>query len=162
MRASPPIEVRLQHDAQWRGFVLAVLGSSCAAVPTWVCTAEAGAALKSAVAVALLIASVAAFPLAWRSDRTLRWTGQRWQLIDAGCERGRAQDGGVGVAVDLGSWMLLRFRPDAAAKRSRWMATSRRAIPDQGHALRCAVYSPRPDAGAAAAERAASDTHDRP
>jgi hypothetical protein len=144
MRASPPIEVRLQHDAQWRGFVLAVLGSSCAAVATWVCTAEAGAALKSAVAVALLIASVAAFPLAWRSDRTLRWTGQRWQLIDAGRERGRAQDGEVGVALDLGSWMLLRFTASGVGPSVvTWLPVQRRGLEAGWHGLRCALYASR-------------------
>ena len=145
MRASPPIEVRLQHDAQWRGFVLAVLGASCAAVATWVFTAEAGAALKVAVAVALLIASVAAFPLAWRSDRTLRWTGQRWQLIDAGRERGRAQDGEVGVALDLGSWMLLRFTGSGVGQGAvTWLPVQRRGLEAGWHGLRCALYASRP------------------
>jgi hypothetical protein len=140
MRASPPIEVRLHHDAQWRGFVLAVLASSCAAVATWVFTAEAGAALKAAVAFALLIASVAAFPLALRSDRRLRW-----QLMDSGREWDRAQDGDVGVAVDLGSWMLLRFTASGVGPSVvTWLPVQRRGLEAGWHGLRCALYASRP------------------
>jgi hypothetical protein len=145
MRASPPIEVRLHHDARWGGFVLAVLASSCAVVATWIVTAEADAALKAAVAVAALIALGAAFPLALRSERTLRWTGQRWQLTDAGRERGRAQDGEVSVALDLGSWMLLRFTASGTGSSVvTWLPVRRRGLEAGWHGLRCALYAWRP------------------
>ena len=144
MRASPPIEVRLHHDAQWRGFVLAVVLSSCAVVATWVLTAEADLALKASVGVAALIASVAAFPLALRSDRTLHWTGQRWQLTDAGRDRGRAQDGEVDVALDLGSWMLLRFIASGIGPSVViWLPVPRRGLEAGWHGLRCALYASR-------------------
>ena len=89
----------------------------------------------------------------------LDWDARRWALHSPA---GAAQEGELAVAIDLGPWLLLRFRPAAPPRRARWIALQRAAHAAQWHALRCAVYSPRPDAGAAAAERAASDTHDRP
>ena len=145
MRACPPIEVRLHHDGQWRGFVLTVLASNCAVVATWLFTAEADVALKASVVVAALIASVAALPLALRSDRTLRWTGQRWQLIDAGRDRAPAQDGEMSVALDLGSWMLLRFTASGVSPSVViWLPVQRRGLEAGWHGLRCALYASRP------------------
>jgi hypothetical protein len=43
--------------------------------------------------------------------------------------------------------MLLRFTPDAPA-RMTWLPVQRRGLEAQWHALRCAVYSPRPAARA--------------
>jgi hypothetical protein len=42
--------------------------------------------------------------------------------------------------------MLLNFTPDAAARTS-WLPVQRLGLETQWHALRCAVYSPRPMAG---------------
>jgi hypothetical protein len=52
----------------------------------------------------------------------------------------------VAVAIDLGGWMLLRFVPGAGGGRARWIALQRHGLEPQWHALRCAVYAPRPAA----------------
>jgi hypothetical protein len=51
--------------------------------------------------------------------------------------------GNVAVVIDLGPWMLLRFTADAPP-RTTWLPVQRRGLEAQWHALRCAVYSPRP------------------
>jgi hypothetical protein len=79
----------------------------------------------------------------------LRWDGEAWRLGPSGSagQDGEAVD--VAVTVDLGVWMLLRvrslqaprWRPDA------WLPAQRRGHEAHWHALRCAVYSPRPSPG---------------
>jgi hypothetical protein len=53
------------------------------------------------------------------------------------------------VALDVGAWMLLKFRADEAppAAGRRWIPVHRRSAGVHWHALRCAVYSPRPAPG---------------
>jgi ABC-type nickel/cobalt efflux system permease component RcnA len=83
-----------------------------------------------AVTLALLVASL------WRAPAAdLRWDGQAWQL--------GSMTGNVAVVIDLGPWMLLRFTADAPP-RTTWLPVQRRGLEAQWHALRCAVYSPRP------------------
>ena len=87
----------------------------------------------------------------WTARTHLRWDGALWHLADAAPEvapgPGRAQPGTMAIALDGGTWMLLRFRAaDAAGRpRVRWLAPSRGDLGGAWHALRCAVYSPRPD-----------------
>ena len=84
----------------------------------------------------------------------LRWDGQLWQIGRAGSVPDEPVPGDLVVTVDLGPWMLLRFEPAVPDRRRRviWLPVQRRGIEPHWHALRCAVYSPRPpvttDAGA--------------
>jgi hypothetical protein len=57
--------------------------------------------------------------------------------------------GELQVAIDLGAWMLLHFVPDVGHRACSvsWLPVQRRGLESQWHALRCAVYSPRPAAG---------------
>lgn len=71
--------------------------------------------------------------------------GDRWCFEDP--DRGLApQPGALVVALDVGGWMLLRFRPDEPpqAANRRWLTLSRRDMPADWRAFRRAVYSPRP------------------
>ncbi|MEX8519797.1 MAG: hypothetical protein AB3X44_14895 [Leptothrix sp. (in: b-proteobacteria)] len=92
---------------------------------------------------------------AWLDTRPqvwwLAWTGQHWALQTPDAALHDAWPGTLQVRLDLGRWLLLEFMPlDTCAPRwhhqrpSIWLSASRRALPDQWHALRCAVYSPRP------------------
>jgi hypothetical protein len=74
----------------------------------------------------------------------LRWDGQAWYLGDATSD---AVPGELGVMLDLGAWMLLRFKPLPSGKVV-WLPVQRRGLEAEWHALRCAVYasrSARPD-----------------
>ncbi|HEY1393648.1 MAG TPA: hypothetical protein VFV25_09745 [Methylibium sp.] len=95
---------------------------------------------------------------AWRTpERHLRWDRQCWHL---GWEQDPADPpvrGDLHVAVDLDAWMLLHFRPEGK-RLGVWIALSRRDLPDDWHALRCAVYSPRPQTSPGTGSAAPSDT----
>ena len=81
---------------------------------------------------------------------TARWT------FAPGAPAREPQPGTLEVAIDLGAFLLLRFGPTApAGGRSAGCRSQRRGLERAWHALRCAVYSPRPVAGAAAPRRAA-------
>jgi hypothetical protein len=93
------------------------------------------------------LAIAAALSLVWPRSGRLRWDGALWHLAGTVSSEGGEQLGTLAVALDGGSWMLLRFcaTPSEARPRTRWLALSRRDLGSQWHDLRCAVYSPRPD-----------------
>jgi hypothetical protein len=162
MRAAPAVSITAVPSPVSRRLV-ALLASSAAAMLSWWVAEWLGWSTSAAIAV-----MGAAAPLAWigagtalsRLPVTLDWNGRQWTWA---APPAAAEDGEIGVAMDLGPWLLLRFRPTRAPRRSRWIALQRGGLEAPWHALRCALYSPRPAAetGAAAAEPAA-DTHDRP
>ena len=84
---------------------------------------------------------------------SLRWDAQRWHVGPAASAGQEPWVGELQVTIDLGAWMLLRFVPDAGIQGCsvRWVPVQRRGLEAQWHALRCAVYSPRPAAGVDAA-----------
>jgi len=94
---------------------------------------------------------------------TLRWDGQQWWLARltrssraAAAAQIEAVAGEVEVALDFGAWMLLRFRPASGVHRegsARWLPVQRRGLESHWHALRCAVYSPRPAPAREAADQ---------
>ena len=89
------------------------------------------------IAVGALAVSACAVSLWHVPAQSLRWDGRAWQLDAAAGE--------LSVAIDLGPWMLLRFKPERRARAS-WLPVQRAGLETQWHALRCAVYSPRPAA----------------
>ena len=89
----------------------------------------------------------------------LRWDGQNWHLTETLPDAGPQREGSLAVALDAGSWLLLRFRPRREPGRwscSVWMVFARHASADEWSALRRAVYSPRPEPAAASAQAAAN------
>jgi hypothetical protein len=103
-------------------------------------------------------AIVAALSLVWPRSGRLRWDGALWHLAGTASGADGERPGTLAIALDGGPWMLLRFRaaqPDARPW-VRWLALSRRDVGGQWHALRCAVYSPRPDPAGRPAQAPAS------
>ena len=143
MRVSPPIEVGLRRHDRWRVFVLTVLLVTGAVVAAWVATAEFGVLWKALVVCAGLPAFAAGVSMAFPADRVLRWTGRHWQLSGFAGDPAEIRDGEVRVALDLGSWMLLRFTPTQGPPRAvTWLPVQRRGLEAGWHGLRCAVYAP--------------------
>jgi hypothetical protein len=163
MRAAPAVRITAVPSPVSRRLV-ALLASSAAAMLSW----WAGGWLDWSARVAAGVMAAAAL-LAWlgigaalsRRPVTLDWNGRQWTWLSP--PPAVAEAGEIGVAMDLGPWLLLRFRRTDGPRRSRWIALQRAGLETHWHALRCALYSPRPAAetGAAAAEPA-PDTHDRP
>jgi hypothetical protein len=136
VHAAPPVRVSLDRCDGWAAFVgICVAVASGNAVAWALLAAELDAALPIASLVALLAGTAAA----WYVRRTqsageLRWDGARWHWL--------GQAGRVGVALDLGAWLLLRFEPDAGARR--WFPASQARTGGAWVALRAALYSAGP------------------
>ena len=139
MRASPACQVSLQRFGVWRAAVFLLALSGAAAMTGWLLGRESPVSIEwmmlvAAATLAILILAVSL----WRVPaQSLRWDGQAWQLD--------ATPGELTVAIDLGPWMLLCFTPESGG-RPRWLPAQRRGLEAQWHALRCAVYAPRPSA----------------
>jgi len=140
MRASPACQVSLRRFGAWRIAVIVLVVAGAAATAGWLAGRDppASTGLLMLVAAAALPVFGCAASL-WRVPaKNLRWDGQAWQLD--------ASPGELSVAIDLGAWMLLRFSPEGQRRSSHWLPIQRLGLEAQWHALRCAVYSPRPRA----------------
>ena len=148
MRAAPAFQVSLQRFGVWRVGVWGLAALAVITLAAWVITHErpheplievgawVSAALSAAAIVALAASTARTPPL------DLHWDGRAWQL---GPVIGDRVPGDLSVAIDLGAWMLLRFTATVPARpRVVWLPVQRWGIESQWHALRCAVYSPRP------------------
>ena len=149
MRAAPACQVSLQRFGVWRVAVLGLAALGIASIAGWTLSRDrpldtlmVAAAVSCALSTAVLGAS-----LLHRTRATdLRWDGLAWNLGPVG---DAATPGELHVAIDLGAWMLLRYvvaRP-GARRRTVWLPVQRCGLEAQWHALRCAVYSPRPALG---------------
>lgn len=88
----------------------------------------------------------------------LRFDGQRWTLTALAAGGRQECEGSLSLAIDAGSWMLLRFRPEVSARRGAgalWLLAGRRESAHDWAALRRAVYSPRSDPAGPSAQAAA-------
>ena len=145
MRQAPPVGVTCSGGGAWRWAQAALAGLAAAAFITWVLLwlglGPAPAALAACVGAAVAAGAMAA----WQAPKpaSLRWDGAQWSV-----------DGDAGEVVtmlDLGGWMLLRWRAPAAA---RWLALSAAEAGGAWHGLRAALYSSAaPPSSAAAGPR---------
>jgi len=152
MRAAPAIQVTISGHGASRWLMVALASASAAAGAWWLGSRLAGPTASMIVAVGM--AGMLAALLAWRASSRppleLRFDGQGWRL--SGCTHGgvaQTLSGEIAVVIDLGAWMLLRFdapADDVRKRCRRWLPVSRRELQAPWHALRCAVYSPRPGA----------------
>lgn len=148
MRAAPAIQVSLNHFGAWRAAMLVLTLFGVLALGGWLAgrdglsAAHRGISMVVAAGVLLwLCMSLARLPAV-----QLAWDGQRWTLKPTAPARAEPIAGEITVGIDLGPWMLLRFRPATSSRWARpsWLPVQRRGLEPQWHALRCAVYSPRP------------------
>lgn len=149
MSGPQAFRVEVSATRAWRR-LSGVLGVGSAAVlAVWAGQLASGsAALAAWLGVFGLTAAGA---LAWRPvpDPVLDWDGRGWRLNVGGPGRDGCRVD-LGVAIDLGGWMLLES-VEAGTGVRRWLAVSRGQDRAEWHLLRCAVYSPRPHPGAPAA-----------
>ena len=155
MRGSPPCEIAVAPSGAWRLGIVLVAGAGLASMAVWLVTSPLGEGTWPRLAVAGAALAVVAIAMSlWRSDpRTLCWDGDRWSL-DSGAASLAPVVGELLVALDLGSFLLLRFRPDGRSGpvAVRWIPVGRRGLEREWHAFRCAVYSPRPASGPSVAD----------
>ena len=147
MRAAPAFEFDVAPARRER-VALAMIGGACTAVvAAWIWSlvdATAGPAGRGAMAwLALSVGATvlggwAGWRLAPREPRTLAWRQGQWTL----CRRAAAPcEGTVQVKLDLGGWMLLRFRPTADSAAS-WLAVSDHDAGLAWHPLRATLFAP--------------------
>ena len=153
MRAFAAAQFTLTRFGVWRAAMFALGALVLMAVGGWLVTQQAtgrAAWLPCALGFAALSIWVLAIQ-ARAAPLSLRWDAQRWHLGPADTMGHEPWTGDLHVAIDLGPWMLLRFKRDLSATISSpavtWLPVQRRGLEAHWHALRCAVYSPRPDAG---------------
>ena len=156
MRGSPSCEIAVARFDAWRAAVGLVAVAGLASMATWLATSPlgAGVGVRAGVAVAALAVVVLAASLLRTPGVILRWDGALWSVASRGSTSVPPAVGDLSVALDLGSFLLLRFiaqgRSGLAAVR--WIPVGRRGLEHEWHAFRCAVYSPRPASGSTAAD----------
>jgi len=145
MRAAPAAQFMLAGRRAPRMVAAAIAALAVGGVAAWAARKMLlpdGLSVVVAVAAALLVFAL----LIVNTERwalSLRWDGRAWHL--ARPERPIETPGELLVIVDLGPWMLLRFDAGPGAP-SQWLSAHQGSVKPRWHALRCAVYSPRPAA----------------
>ena len=144
MRQPPPVGVTCSGGGAWR-----IAQSTLAALAALVFVAWGVLLLDAAPAIALAAAALGgavAGGAVWRLSPphpvTLQWDGAVWSAD--------GRPGGVTVMLDLGAWMLVRFRAQPGGP-VHWLPLPDREVGAARHALRAALFSPaapaRPAAG---------------
>jgi hypothetical protein len=149
MRAPPPIDVALTRFGCWRGALASLAVCTAAVTAAWLVASFDQQPAPLLIGVATVAASVLGILLsAVRVPAVeLRWDGAGWWCAArSGARADLAVQGNLTVALDLGSWLLLRFVPAGSSRRvdARWLPVQRRGLEPQWHALRCAVHAPTP------------------
>ena len=157
MRAAPAVSLTVRPSLHWQA-ALALLAAA-AVVSTGLWAWRRGDAASGGAAVAVTALALHTLRAArHRPALGLRWDGQSWWLSEpasaSAATGGEPRQGEVELALDLGSWLLLSFRPRGPGRRvarRRWLPLQRAGLEADWHALRCALYSPRPAAEPTAA-----------
>jgi hypothetical protein len=131
MRAAPALRVTVRRFAAWRAAVALLCATAAAALAGW------SLSLSWACAAAVLAAAIS-LPLTRRAPLPLSWDGEQWHAGPDGAPAVTPR-----VMLDLGDFLLLRLD---GAGRAGWLPVQRRGLDGSWHALRCALYSPRPAA----------------
>lgn len=145
MHAPPPFQITVYRFGAWRVACATLVAISWGLTAAW--AFSAWHTHPEWLAVALLVLAVATGGLslqAWRlAPTSLRWDGQLWHIGPQDTTGQEPIAGRVGVAVDLGAWMLLRFMAEGAW-RGRWLPVQRRGHELAWQGLRATVYCARP------------------
>lgn len=144
-----PFSILLTPGWSWRAAVALLATASAATVISWWLLVPAASGVAVGVAVsAAVVAVVASAASLWRAGRgVLSFDGRAWWLTRRPGEEPIA--GAARVAIDLGSFLLLRFEPLHRSGMA-WLPVDSNTARSDWHALRAAVYSARLDAGSAA------------
>jgi hypothetical protein len=137
---------RVRTAAWWRRSVMSLSLAALAATCAWIWQlVQHGDTKLLVAALPALLACACAASVRWIGPAQLRWDGQLWHLVEDAPRSAAACSGSLAAVFDGGGWMLLRLRHvGGAGLRGTWLALSRSDMPAHWHALRCAVYSPRP------------------
>jgi xanthosine utilization system XapX-like protein len=155
MRGSPSCVIAVRRFTVWRAAIAAVTLPALASLIAWLVLAPAAHVAVVGIAATLFGLTVIAWAasLLRTSPVELRWDGSTWSRRSLAGLPAAPASGELDVAIDLGSFLLLRFAPHSAGRwrPMHWIPVERRGLEREWHSFRCAVYSPRPAAGTASA-----------
>ena len=145
MQAASAVQVTIQRFGVWN-MALGLAGATLVAVTTaWLVNrSDDLPGWSSALLIAAVLAGLlGAADLLRRRPITLRWDTQRWHLTDPHRGSSDIEVSEMRVVLDLGAWMLLKFRADAPPHRLRggWIPVQQLGIEAHWASLRCAVYA---------------------
>jgi hypothetical protein len=154
MRAPPPVETPSALGRAGSAAMALLVGAAVAVPLAWglpylaACTPAFATLADPRLQLGLALASAALAAAAVRhghrssaGERTLRWDGQDWTLAGDGPGRPERR-GDAALMLDLGPWMLVRFRPHAGdVGAAAWLPLA--AGPDRARwaALRGALWN---------------------
>jgi hypothetical protein len=147
MHAPPPYTITLRCFDRWKIGCSALVMMSLAVVSFWSWVAfspypvgcVAGALLWGLASFALLVHAQRLSP------QRLRWDGQGWRWSSELHPVAEGMPGSLSVALDLGTWMLLRFILDDTRK-TLWLPVQHRGHESTWYGLRATIYCARPHA----------------
>ncbi len=145
MQAASAVQVTVQRFGVWNLALGLVSATAMSVAATWLVTRDdelpgwSGMLLTASVLIGLL----GVVDLFRRQPIVLRWDTQRWHVTDPSRGASDIEVSDMAVVLDLGGWMLLRFRCDVPRRTLRrgWIPMQRSGIESHWHALRCAVYA---------------------
>ena len=140
--------VELRRFGVWRVAVATVAMAAATASLAWMVASRDVVSLPLLATVGAAAAGIVALATTlWRVEAgTLRSESGSWSFTPSAAAAA-PEAGELAVAIDLGGFMLLSFR--AAGRPRRWLPAQRRGLESGWHALRAAVYAPRPPAAPA-------------
>jgi hypothetical protein len=142
MRASPAFQVSLQRFGVWRAAVWLLTALALGTIVTWLASRPPplGAGTLALAAAGTAALTWLAVSMATQRPIDLIWDGRNWSL---GAPNREPVAGDLSVALDLGGWMLLRFKP-LSSSAFIWVTAQRWGLEAAWHGLRCAVHAARP------------------
>lgn len=144
MRTAPAVAVTVHRSSWWGAFVALLTIAAVAVLLAW--AVQGAGVLRWFAAGAAAVFGGAVFMTEYRRPPAgLRWDRQCWQLDSTPLAAVREEvTCEIAVAIDLGDWMLLSLMHTVGRTHRTWLAVQRSSTDGDWHALRCAVYSPRP------------------
>jgi len=153
MRTAPSFCLDAPTSRLWRRGLLGIWSATAVVLASWLFIAWRNSDLDTARS---LTAGLSAVVWLWARPAkpvlhlTLTWDGHGWHCHNAAIHPATHADPQpceLGVAIDLGAWLLLRLRPIAQGpswrRRVRWVALLESDVGPTWHSLRCALYSAR-------------------
>jgi hypothetical protein len=150
MHGSPPCTITVERFRAWRAAVAVVAAAALAALGAWLFASPLGETPLARVGVAFAaLVTVGLAASLWRQPTVrLRWDGLAWTVATPGAAAEEVA-GRLEPAIDLGSFLLLRFHPAGrpGTVGARWIPVGRAGLEREWHGFRCAVHSPQPASG---------------
>lgn len=146
MRSASALQLTIRCFGIWN-VALGLLGVALvSAVAGWLLTwhDEPAAWSAAVLPVLALVGLGGVISLVRRHPIKLRWDTKRWYVTEPHRGSSDMDASSVRLMLDLGGWMLLKYRADVSRpylRRSGWLPVQRGGIEAQWQALRCAVHA---------------------